>query len=124
MNRVVVPPYDEYELSTFVEVGSIVHIGHFGGTRDESGELIESVEGQLHQTLDNLETAMSEIDLTLDHVAKLQVILDDIDDFGTMHDVWTERFSEDAYPARTVVTSDFVSDEILVQIEGIAGLEE
>lgn len=123
MERIVVPPYDEYDLSTLVVNGDDVYIGHFGGTRDASGELLESVEAQLHRTLDNLEAALREVDLDLGNVAKLRVMLADIDDFREMHGVWRARFAPGEYPARTVVTSDFVSDEILVQVEGVACID-
>lgn len=124
MERFVLPPYDGYDLSTFVRVGSSVHIGHVGGTTDESGARVTTIEEQFHRTLDSLETMLSEIDLTLADVAKLRVILADIEDFAAMHEVWTDRFEPGGYPARTVVTSAFVDDAILVQVEGVAGIDE
>lgn len=120
MERIVIPPYDEYDLSTFVRHGDTISFGHVGGYVDDSGTPIETVEGQMHRILDNLETLLAEIGFDLSNVAKLRVILRDIADFHEMHAVWTDRFEQGAYPARTVITSAFVDEAIRVQVEGVA----
>lgn len=118
--RVVIPPYDEYDLSTFIIKDELVQIGHFGGYINEDGEELESFTEQFEQTLKNLDNALKQIDLDLNHVLKLRVILKDINDFDKMHKVWEKYFSECCYPVRTVITSEFVNDNILVQVEGTA----
>ena len=37
-----------------------------------------------------------------------------------MHKIWCEYFEEGNYPVRAVITSDFINDNCLVQIEGTA----
>jgi len=120
IERVIIPPYDEYDLSTFSISNGIVQIGHFGGYVNDKGEVLETFEEQFDQTLRNLESALSNIELTLNNVLKLTVILRDIDDFATMHKVWKNHFNEGSYPVRAVITSEFVEDDILVQVEGSA----
>lgn len=73
----------------------------------------------MHRTLSNLAGALDTFDLDLSNVAKLTVLLADMEDFHAMHGVWTDRFEEGQYPARSVLTSEFVSEDILVQVEGI-----
>ncbi|MGM0405597.1 MAG: RidA family protein [Thermoplasmatota archaeon] len=124
IKRTVIPPYDGYELSTFVTHDDVVYIGHIGGVNDEDGNVLSTTKEQMEQTLKNLEEFLGDIDLDLNNVVKLTVILKDIDDFRDLHEVWKKYFSEGEYPVRTVITSDFVNDNILVQVEGIACRED
>lgn len=120
IKRIVIPPYDQYQLSTFVIKDDLVEIGHFGGFMDENNDDLDTIQSQMNQTLINLDKALKEIDLSLDNVLKLTVILKDIKDFKGMHKVWKKHFKKENYPVRAVVTSDFVSDRCLVQVEGTA----
>ena len=122
MNRIVIPPYDTFDISTFVIHGDSVHIGHFGGMYDDAGEQLHTIEEQTVQTFRNLECALAEIDLSLKNLLKVTVILKDIADFQGMHVGWQQIFVED-YPVRATITSDFVDDHCLIQIEGVAGIE-
>jgi len=120
IKRIVIPPYDEYDLSTFVINNDTVYIGHFGGCVDIDGNLLTTIEQQMEQTLKNLAESLEQTNLTLENVVKLTVILKNIKDFHNMHSIWIKYFSKDNYPVRTVITSDFVSENCLVQIDGIA----
>ena len=120
IKRIVISPYDKYDLSTFVINNDTVYIGHFGGSLDESGKSLTTIEEQMEQTLENLQNAFKEINLSLKNVVKLTVILKDINDFHKMHSVWIKYFTKDNYPARICITSDFVDECCLIQIEGIA----
>ncbi len=119
--RIVIEPYDKYDVSTFVIHGETVYIGHFGGSYDDHGNKLLTIEEQTIQTFKNLEKALQEINLDLHDLLKVTVILRDIEDFNAMHEGWKKVFS-DNYPARTTITSNFVDDHCRIQIEGIAGL--
>ncbi len=124
MKRIVIPPYDHYGLSTFVINKDTVYIGHFGGSYDRNGQKLLTIEDQMHQTLINLKESLKPIDLDLNHIVKLTVILRDIKDFKGMHSIWLQHFRADHYPVRTVITSDFVDAHCLVQVEGIAVIDD
>jgi 2-iminobutanoate/2-iminopropanoate deaminase len=117
--RIVIKPYDRYDVSTFVIQGDTVYIGHFGGSFDDHGNKLLSVEEQTLQTFKNLERALKEINLGLEHLVKVTVILRDIADFNAMHEAWKQVFTKD-YPVRTTITSNFVDDHCRIQIDGIA----
>lgn len=119
--RIVIKPYETYDISTFVIHGETVYIGHFGGSYDDNGNKLLSIEEQTIQTFKNLEKALQEINLGLKNMLKVTVILRDIADFNAMHESWKKVFSED-YPTRTTITSNFVDDHCRIQIEGIACL--
>ena len=120
IKRIVIPPYDGYNVSTFIINNDTVYIGHFGGSKNLNDEILSTIEEQMAQTLENLNKALMKINLGLEDVVKLTVILRNIKDFSKMHNVWEKYFIKDFYPIRTTITSDFVDDYCLVQIEGIA----
>ena len=122
MKSIILTPYDTFDLSTFVIHADLVQIGHFGGMFDDAGEPLTNIEEQTLQTFRNLETALGEINLSLRNMLKVTVILRDISDFQGMHNAWKQVFSAN-YPARTTITSDFVDEQCLIQIDGVAGIE-
>lgn len=122
MKHIVLTPYDTFDISTFVIHGDHVHIGHFGGMYDDDGEILQTIEEQTVQTFQNLDRALSKINLSLRNLLKVTVILKDISDFQGMHNGWKQVFSSN-YPVRTTITSDFVDDHCLIQIEGVAGID-
>lgn len=121
MKRIILEPYDTFDLSTFVIHADSVHIGHFGGIYDDDGKNLETIEEQTVQAFRNLENALNEINLTLKNLLKVTVILREISDFHGMHTAWKHVFNTD-HPVRTTITSDFIDDQCLIQIEGIAGM--
>jgi len=121
IDRVILKPYDTFELSTFVVHNDTVYIGHFGGMYNEAGEQLSTIEEQTLQTFHNLERALAEINIPLDNLIKVTVILKDIADFQGMHTAWQKVFNS-VYPVRTTITSTFVDDHCLIQIEGVAGI--
>jgi 2-iminobutanoate/2-iminopropanoate deaminase len=121
INRIVLPPYDTFELATFVIHGDLVHIGHFGGMFDDQGRKLHTIQEQTVQTFRNLERALAEVDLSLDNLLKVTVTLKNIADFQGMHEGWKQVFSSD-YPTRMTITSDFIDEHCLIQIDGVAGI--
>jgi len=119
--RIVLEPYDSYGLSTFVVHGDTIYISHFGGMFDDNGGKLHTIEAQTLQTFKNLEKALGEINLSLKNLLKVTVILKNIADFHGMHRSWQQVLQSD-YPVRTTITSDFIDDHCLIQIEAEAGL--
>ncbi|WED28246.1 RidA family protein [Vibrio sp. DW001] len=122
MKRITVSPFDQYAISTFVIHNEIIEISHFGGSIDSNGNMLKTIEEQTIQTFDNLQGALKEIGLSLNNVVKVTVILSSIDDFKGMHDGWLASFNKDNYPARTTITSNFVDDNCLIQIDAVGSI--
>ena len=114
--RVVLPPYDNYDLSTLVIHGDTVHIGHVGAGGSNFAE-------QMKNIFEKLKKYLQEVDLRLENIVKLTVILKEISDFKKMHEIWCEYFEKGSYPVRVVITSDFINENCLVQVEGTAYIE-
>ena len=114
IKRIVSPPYNSYDLSTLIIYNDTVYIGHFGEAGDSAAE-------QLAHTLETLRSELQKINLRLDNVLKLTVMLKNIEDFNSIHEVWVKYFTKGNYPVRTIITTDFINKNCLVQIEGVAG---
>ena len=108
---------EEWAHAGYVEAGDFVFlsycVGNIGG----------SVEEQVNGALDHMEKRLSEVNLTLSDVVKLDVLLRDVWNIPIMEKVFKERF-KGAYPARKTISTDFAHaggpDGLHVQIDGIA----
>lgn len=122
IDRIILEPYDTFDISTFVVHKDTLYIGHFGGMYNDAGKKLHTIEEQTQQTFQNLAKALKAVDLSLESLIKVTVILRDISDFQGMHAVWKQVFTS-VYPVRTTITSAFVDDHCLIQIEGVAGID-
>jgi 2-iminobutanoate/2-iminopropanoate deaminase len=122
LDRIILEPYDTFDISTFVFHNDTVYIGHFGGMYDDAGEQLHTIEEQTRQTFRNLTKALKAVELSLESLIKVTVILKDISDFQGMHAAWKQVFTS-VHPVRTTITSDFVDNHCLIQIEGVAGID-
>ena len=93
-------------LTARAEDGSTMHVG--------------DVAGQTARILDNMTTLLDERGLTLENVVKVVVYVRDMADLQEVHRVRRQYFA-DAMPASTLVeVSDFVSPDMLLEIDAIA----
>jgi reactive intermediate/imine deaminase len=85
------------------------------------GELLddEPVGEQTRQCLRNVAAILESEGLTLEHVLKTTVFLDDIDDFDAFNEAYGEFFDADP-PARSAVGAGAVPKGAAVEIEAIA----
>jgi reactive intermediate/imine deaminase len=85
------------------------------------GELLddEPVGEQTRQCLRNVAAILESEGLTLEHVLKTTVFLDDIDDFDAFNEAYGEFFESDP-PARSAVGAGAVPKGAAVEIEAIA----
>lgn len=108
---------EELAYSGFVEAGDFVFltfcVGNVGGT----------VEEQVEGALDHMSERLSQINLTLESVVKVDVMLRDVWDIPVMEKVFKRRFQGN-YPARKTISTEFAHKGgprgLKVQIDGIA----
>jgi len=77
----------------------------------------EDIEGQVRQTLRNVEGALTAAGASLDDVVSTTVYLANVDDWGKFNDVYKEMFRP-PYPARTAIGANLRG--ILVEISVVA----
>ncbi|MDR2587321.1 MAG: RidA family protein [Coriobacteriales bacterium] len=85
--------------------------GEFGAT---------TIAGQTEQSILNLKAVLEEAGSSLADVIKTTVLLDDINDFAAMNEVYARYFAGDALPSRSAFAVDTLPKRALVEIEAIA----
>ncbi|MGE6756141.1 RidA family protein [Rossellomorea sp. NPDC071047] len=84
------------------------------------GTMVEGdVAEQTHQVFRNLQAVLSEAGASLETVVKATVFIKDMNDFGTINEVYGEYFSNHK-PARSCVEVARLPKDSLVEIEVIA----
>lgn len=109
----IVGPY-----SPGILAGDFLYVSGQGG-RDARGQLPDSIEGQVRQTLQNLEAIVKAGGLTMAHVVYSQVYLTDITSYDVMDRVWREFFPTSP-PARAVLGVHRLPTDIAVEINAVA----
>lgn len=85
-----------------------------------TGNLVEGgITAQTRQSLTNVKAVVEAAGLTMDHVAKTTVFLQNMADFAAMNTVYAEFFTEGNYPARSAVEVGALPKGALVEIETI-----
>ena len=85
-----------------------------------TGNLVEGgITAQTRQSLTNVKAVVEAAGLTMDHVAKTTVFLQNMADFAAMNAVYAEFFPEGNYPARSAVEVGALPKGALVEIETI-----
>lgn len=106
--------------SAGVWAGDLLYLSGQTPLDPATGQLVTGdVTAQTHRVFDNLEAAMKDAGLAMDHVVKCNVYLVDMADFGAMNAAYEQRFSK-PYPARTTVAVKALPREARVEIEMVA----
>lgn len=84
-------------------VGKTLYLSGQLGIDPATGKLVEGdTAAQARQALENVMTLLMEANMSMHDVVQVQVFLADIDDFGTVNEVYKTFFSE-PYPARAAI---------------------
>jgi 2-iminobutanoate/2-iminopropanoate deaminase len=106
--------------SVGVWAGKLLYLSGQTPLDPATGELIKGdVDAQTHRCFDNLESALADAGLTMDHVIKCNVYLTDMANFPAMNGAYAKRFNK-PYPARTTVAVKALPRDAQVEIELIA----
>jgi len=101
----------------------IVEAGDFVFLTFCVGNVGKTVEEQVHGALDEMESRLSKVGLTLESVVKVDVMMKDPWNIPAMEKVFKERF-KGVYPARKTISTEFAhnggENGLQVQIDAIA----
>ena len=90
--------------SQAVSAGGFLYTSGQVGINPSSGEIeSKDVKLQCFQVLKNILAILEARDLSLVNIAKLNVFLRDLNDFGDLNDTFKEFFGDTNYPARSTV---------------------
>jgi reactive intermediate/imine deaminase len=89
------------------------------GTRDSTGKIPDTLEGQVRQSLENVKVIVAAAGLTMEHVVYSQVYLHQSVSYELMNKVWNEYFPKNP-PARATLGVHRMPTDITVQINAVA----
>ena len=84
----------------------------------ETMELVTGDENQIRQVFKNIAALCEEVDLSFDHIVKLNVSLKDLGLFGLVNDIMKELFDE-PFPARAALQVAKLPLDSSIEVEAI-----
>lgn len=84
----------------------------------ETMELVTGDENQIRQVFKNIAALCEEVDLSFDHIVKLNVSLKDLGLFGLVNDIMKELFCE-PFPARAALQVAKLPLDSSIEVEAI-----
>jgi 2-iminobutanoate/2-iminopropanoate deaminase len=75
---------------------------------------------QFDDSISRLKKTLAEFDLTLANLVKVNVWLKHIEEVRVYEKLFRNYFEKDKYPARMGATTEFVDEDCLLMIDGIA----
>lgn len=84
----------------------------------ETMELVTGDEKQIRQVFKNIAALCEEVDLSFDHIVKLNVSLKDLGLFGLVNDIMKELFDE-PFPARAALQVAKLPLDSSIEVEAI-----
>ena len=102
-----------FSYSLAVEAGDFVFLGLHRGYGDSFAE-------QIDHTLEYMMETLGKLGLSLDNLVKVNVWLKHIQDLPEMEKRFNAYFEKDHFPARMTSTTEFIDEDCLVMVEGVA----
>ena len=99
-----------------VVAGDFIFLAHHSGHNSRNGD---DIADQVRNTFENIKHTLSTVNATLDDIVEVKFYLKSKDDFRKGRDVFTEYFKNGA-PARMTIFTDFLDDNCLCMLDGIA----
>ena len=108
--------------SAAVKSGNVIHVSGQLPVDPATGEFAgDDIASQTRQSLTNIQNILAAAGATMANVAECTVLLDDINDFAGMNEVYGEFFSE-PYPARAAFEVAALPKAAKVEIKAVAYL--
>jgi 2-iminobutanoate/2-iminopropanoate deaminase len=101
--------------------GGLVFVSGQLPIHPQNGEIKPTIEGQVHQVMNNLENILATSGSSLDKVVKATLYISDISLWGKVNEIYAERFGSHK-PARAVVPTRELHFGCLIEVEVVAEL--
>ncbi|HIV80497.1 MAG TPA: RidA family protein [Candidatus Avanaerovorax faecigallinarum] len=102
-----------------VQAGNLLYASGQLGLVPETGELPEGIVAQTKQSLDNVGAVLRAAGYDYKDVIKTTVFIDNMDDFGTVNEIYATYFTGET-PARSCVEVAKLPKGALVEVEVVA----
>tara|TARA_B100001564_G_scaffold68527_1_gene54140 strand:- start:107 stop:487 length:381 start_codon:yes stop_codon:yes gene_type:complete len=108
--------------SQAIRGGNIVFLSGQIPLNPDTMEIVDGIEAQIKQVFENLSHVIKEADASFDDVAKLNIYLTDLSNFGLVNEIMKTYFSE-PFPARAAIGVASLPKGALVEADGFLILE-
>lgn len=105
--------------SQAVEMNNMVYTSGVIPVNPATGEIPQGAEKQADQAIANLAALLEAAGTSMANVIKTTVFIKDMNEFGTINEVYAKYFKE-PYPARSCVEVARLPKDVLIEIEAIA----
>ncbi|WP_415668867.1 Rid family detoxifying hydrolase, partial [Vibrio rarus] len=105
------------------DLGSMVMTSGQIPVNPKTGEVSEDIAEQAQQSLENVKAVVEASGLTVADIVKMTVFVKDLNDFGTVNEVYGKFFDAHNvanYPARSCVEVARLPKDVGIEIEAIA----
>ncbi|MGI6284672.1 2-iminobutanoate/2-iminopropanoate deaminase [Moorella humiferrea] len=110
--------------SQAIKVGNIIFTSGQIPIDPQSGQVVEGgVAVQVTRVIENLQAVLAAAGASLDDVVKTTLYIKDMNDFGTINEVYGRYFTKEP-PARSCVEVARLPKDVLVEIEAVAVVKE
>ncbi|GAB6261398.1 RidA family protein [Photobacterium sp. GJ3] len=105
-----------------VDLGNMVLTSGQIPVNPATGEVPEDIAAQARQSLENVKAVVESSGLKVSDIVKMTVFVKDLNDFGTVNEVYGQFFDENhaPYPARSCVEVARLPKDVKIEIEAIA----
>ena len=105
--------------SQAIEVNGMVYTSGVIPVNPATGEIPEGSKAQAEQAMKNLSNLLEAAGTDMNQVVKTTVFIKEMNDFGTINDVYKEFFTAD-FPARSCVEVARLPKDVLLEVEAVA----
>ena len=108
--------------SQAIRKGNIVFLSGQIPLDPNSMQLVDGIEAQINQVFENLSQVIKAADASFDDVAKLNIYLTDLSNFGLVNEIMKNYFTE-PFPARAAIGVASLPKDSLVEADGFLVLD-
>jgi 2-iminobutanoate/2-iminopropanoate deaminase len=101
--------------SSCVVAGDFIFLAHHAGGFDK-----RDIQHQMRAAFEGMKSTLASVGATLNDMAQINLYLKNLDDFNKAREVFNDYFDKDNFPARMTSQTEFLDDECLCMIDGIA----
>ena len=105
--------------SQAIELNGMVYTSGIIPVVPQTGEIPEGSAAQAKQALENLSHLLEAAGTDMEHVVKTTVFIKEMNDFGTINEVY-QGFFKESFPARSCVEVARLPKDVMLEIEAVA----